>query len=272
MRFDLGIPLILACLAPAACSITTHGQVETASDVPPTLYYYGGPHFYPDSLGGEWCSIAEPHAHDFPPDHPDYYAYDNGYYYYSGRPGEAYVVGTVPVGVRIHVVRERAPHGPYPLPAQAPPAPHVVTGRWPTREAHPAPYQPPPPQISRRAEPRVMSDVPGRPAPYAEPHRDEHREMDHRGEPERHVEARPDEHRGDNHHDDHHDDHPNDDHRTEPRRVEEHRAAAEPNRPNEERHPAESHPDQARQGTPGPNEAHRAPPSSSKRKKDEPKK
>lgn len=256
MRFYLGVPLILACLAPLACSVTTQGQVETASDVQPTLYYYGGPHFYPESLGGEWCSIGEPHAHDFPPDHPEWYAYDSGYYYYAGRPSEVYVVGTVPVGARIYVVHEHAPHGPYPLPAEAPRAPHVVTGRWPTREAHPAPFRPPPPQVVRRAEPRTVGE---RPAQY-DPRRDDHRELERRAEPERR----------DVHPDDHHDDHHNDDHRAEPRRVDDHHGA-EPNRmpeaPRRVEPAAQAQP--MHPAAPGPNEQHRAPPPTAKRKKED---
>jgi len=111
--------------------------VETAPE-----YYYGGAHFYPAALGGDWCPIAEPHVHDFPPDHPEYYAYDSGYYYYSGRPGEVYVVGRAPQGVRIHVVREGEAHGWRRLPPQAPRAPYAAGGRYPTREEHPAPAQP----------------------------------------------------------------------------------------------------------------------------------
>ncbi|HEY4103065.1 MAG TPA: hypothetical protein VGM44_04205 [Polyangiaceae bacterium] len=105
-------------------------------------YYYGGPHFYPAALGGEWCPIGEPHVHDFPPDHPEWYAYDSGYYYYSGRPGEAYVVGQVPRGARVHAVREGEAHGWRRLPPAAPHAPYVAGGRYPTREEHPAPAHP----------------------------------------------------------------------------------------------------------------------------------
>jgi hypothetical protein len=112
-------------------------------------YYYGGPHFYPAALGGDWCPIAEAHTHDFPPDHPEYYAYDSGYYYYSGRPGEVYVVGSAPRGVRIHEVREHELHGAGRLPENAARPPHLATGRYPTRDTHPAPVQPTPSRDTR---------------------------------------------------------------------------------------------------------------------------
>jgi hypothetical protein len=259
MRFSLGLPFILACLAPVACTISTQGQVESASDVQPTPYYYGGPHFYPDALGGEWCPITEPHAHDFPPDHPDYYAYDNGYYYYSGRPNEVYVMGTVPIGVRVHVVHEREPHAAYALPAQAPPAPHLATGRWPTREAHPAPLRPPPPQVagSRRIEPRAAND--GR---YVDQHRVEepHPMDDHRQD--RRIEAKPEEHV-----DPHHDDNHMEKGRIDQRADEQNRSVGRP----EMQHAPQAQPPQPAQARPAPPpvEAHRAPPNTNKRRKDE---
>jgi hypothetical protein len=264
MRFFLRVPLILACLAPVGCSIQTQGQVDSAVDVEPTLYYYGGPHFYPESLGGDWCPIAEAHAHDFPPDHPEFYAYDSGYYYYSGRPNEAYVVGTVPIGVRIHEAREHEPHRVYALPAQAPPAPHLANGRWPTREAHPAPLRPPPPQFNggRRSEPRVGDG-------HNQNNVDPRRVEDHR--------AVGDDHRSDRHPDDHHDDHPAQpaqptgaDHRfQEPGRAgEEHRVDAR-QQPQMQQPQAQQPQMQQPQARPAPNESHRAPPPSTKRKKDD---
>jgi hypothetical protein len=117
-------------------------------------YYYGGPHFYPLALGGDWCPIAEPHVHDFPPDHPEYYAYDSGYYYYAGRPGEVYVVGRTPRGARVHVVHEGDAHEWRRLPPTAA-RPRLVDGRYPAREGHPAPVHP----IAQRGAPESHAAV-----------------------------------------------------------------------------------------------------------------
>ncbi|HEX3852319.1 MAG TPA: hypothetical protein VHW01_15220 [Polyangiaceae bacterium] len=126
---------------PVAAAPVAEAAPQPVAEAEPE-YYYGGPHFYPLALGGEWCPIAEPHVHDFPPDHPEWYAYDSGYYYYSGRPGEVYVAGEVPRGARVHVVREGEAHGWRHLPPTAPHAPYAAGGRYPTREEHPAPAHP----------------------------------------------------------------------------------------------------------------------------------
>ena len=137
---------LAGCYVQAGAGPVQPGYVESAP--PPAEaapeYYYGGAHFYPAGLGGEWCPIAEPHVHDFPPDHPEWYAYDSGYYYYSGRPGEVYVVGSVPPGARVHVVHEGEAHGWRRLPPAAPRAPYAAGGHYPTRADHPAPAQPVP--------------------------------------------------------------------------------------------------------------------------------
>src|SRR5689334_7587895 len=97
--------VLLACLAPLGCVVTSGPPAAPSS--PSVLYYYGGAHFYPASLGNEWCGVNEPHAHDFPPDRPECYAYDLDYYYYTGCNGEVLVAGRAPAGAVVHVGRPR---------------------------------------------------------------------------------------------------------------------------------------------------------------------
>jgi hypothetical protein len=156
--------VLLACLAPLGCVVTSGPPASNAPS--PVLYYYGGAHYYPVSLGGDWCGVSDPHAHDFPPDHPECYSRDLDYYYYTGCNNETPVIGRVPAGATVHTARPHAPHEPVAVPAGAPRAPHLATGRIPTRVTHPAPAQPIPPapiaaSPTNPASPRPM---PMRPA------------------------------------------------------------------------------------------------------------
>ncbi len=156
MRFAR-IALILACLSPVACTVTTSGS-GVAQPSEPQLYYYGGPHYFSAAFGGEWCGIAEPHAHDFPPDHPEFYSYENHYYYYVGPPGQPQVPGRTPADAHVHVAQNGDPHGARPLPAEAPPAPHTISGQIPTREGHPAPMRPLPAPARATANPATPAN------------------------------------------------------------------------------------------------------------------
>src|ERR1043165_1346563 len=167
--------VFLACLTPVGCVVTTQSAASGASS--PTLYYYGGAHFYPASFGGDWCNVDQPHAHDFPPDHPECYSYDAGYYYFTGCDGAPpHTPGRVPAGVRVHVEKPQEPHRPTAIPVGAPTAPHVATGQIPPRISHPAPTVPTPstpptqPPVSTRptlpppARPTTQPPAPSNPA------------------------------------------------------------------------------------------------------------
>ncbi|HWA75516.1 MAG TPA: hypothetical protein VG937_24445 [Polyangiaceae bacterium] len=161
----------LACLAPVGCVVTTHSGASGYAS--PAVYYYGGAHFYPGSFGGDWCAVDQPHAHDFPPDHPECYSYEAGYYYFTGcQGGEPHAPGRVPAGARVHVDKPQEPHAPTAIPPGAPIAPHVATGQVPPRDTHPAPSTPAP---STPPQPPVSthpsSPPPARPATLPPPAR-----------------------------------------------------------------------------------------------------
>ncbi|MGB8932630.1 MAG: hypothetical protein WCC48_15405 [Anaeromyxobacteraceae bacterium] len=63
-----------------------YGQPYASSPAPAPraeVYYYGN-HFIPESAGGGWCYIDGPHTHDYYPERDDWFAYDQGYYWYQG--------------------------------------------------------------------------------------------------------------------------------------------------------------------------------------------
>jgi hypothetical protein len=179
--------LLLSCLLPVGCVTTAHTSAVVSSPTP--LYYYGGPHYYPASIGGYWCGIQEPHAHDFGPDHPEFYSYENHYYYYVGAPDRPYIVGQPPANVHVKNARADEPHGARRIPEGAPPAPHTTGRPQPTRVDHPAPAtatpaphptQPPhgpphtPPGHAGHPDPKAVHPVP--PPPPPRPHHDPHGE------------------------------------------------------------------------------------------------
>ncbi|HEX9050559.1 MAG TPA: hypothetical protein VF841_08515, partial [Anaeromyxobacter sp.] len=60
---------------------------------PAMQVWYAGPHFIPDAYGGGWCYEEGPHVHPYYPDRPDAYAYEGGYYSYTGPWAFVYVDG-----------------------------------------------------------------------------------------------------------------------------------------------------------------------------------
>ncbi|HSM91317.1 MAG TPA: hypothetical protein VLT47_00435 [Anaeromyxobacteraceae bacterium] len=85
----LAVPLALlaGCVVRTYGTYPAYGQPYASGPAPAApraeVYYYGN-HFIPESAGGGWCYIDGPHTHDYYPDHDEWYAYDQGYYWYSG--------------------------------------------------------------------------------------------------------------------------------------------------------------------------------------------
>jgi len=81
-------------------------------------------------------------------------AIDEGAEHTAPVPERIFAAGAV-----VHVGRPREPHAATAIPIDAPAAPHVVSGRIPTRDAHPAPTQPVPP-----AQPVPIAASPAQPS------------------------------------------------------------------------------------------------------------
>ena len=83
----LALPLFL--LALSGCVVSAGMVVPDAPPMPPppapvVEVWYGGQHQIPAAVGGGWCWYDGPHVHDYFPDRPDWYAFDDGFLYWRG--------------------------------------------------------------------------------------------------------------------------------------------------------------------------------------------
>ena len=90
--------LSLILLALSGCVVTDvdGGPRRTATAPPPPRVvevWYGGQHGVPAPLGGGWCYFDGPHVHDYFPEPLDWYAFDDGFFFWRGPVAFTYVGG-----------------------------------------------------------------------------------------------------------------------------------------------------------------------------------
>ncbi|MCX5729941.1 MAG: (Fe-S)-binding protein, partial [Deltaproteobacteria bacterium] len=88
--------LSLLLLLLSGCVVTTSTVVPDAPPPPPVQVaevWFGGQHAVPASIGGGWCYYDGPHVHDYFPEPLDWYAFDNGFFFWRGPVVFTYVGG-----------------------------------------------------------------------------------------------------------------------------------------------------------------------------------
>src|SRR6266498_4101925 len=72
--------LLSGCVVHAVARPYPPPPVEPPPEAPLRVFYYGE-HRLP---GGGWCYAEGAHEHEFYPEHPEYFAFENGYYFWRG--------------------------------------------------------------------------------------------------------------------------------------------------------------------------------------------
>ncbi len=78
------VALTLLLVSVSGCVVSA-GTVVPAPPPPQAVEaWYGGQHAVPPGAAGGWCWYDGPHAHDYYPDRPDWFVYDDGFLFWRG--------------------------------------------------------------------------------------------------------------------------------------------------------------------------------------------